>query len=252
MTNIATTIDEVLQKLDAIIAESVENNDHLGYFAYVYRRTTAQIGQAIIERKFEDNERMEKFDVLFANKYLDAYRDYHDGLPICRSWDEAFRAKKEKLTILQHIILGMNAHINYDLGMAAAEFTAGQRIDSMKNDFMRVNDVLASLVDELQVKVGRVSKLMFLLDWIGKRTDEEVMNFSMEKARKQAWNFAVTLSVTEGQEKEATIKEVDGIIGNLGDIVKHPPGKLLPFTLKIISRFEEKNVKKIIAKLEEE
>jgi len=252
MTNIATTIDEVLQKLDAIIAESVENNDHLGYFAYVYRRTTAQIGQAIIERKFEDNERMEKFDVLFANKYLDAYRDYHDGLPICRSWAEAFQAKKEKLTILQHIILGMNAHINYDLGMAAAEFTTGQRIDSMKNDFMRVNDVLASLVDELQVKVGRVSKLMFLLDWIGKRTDEEVMNFSMEKARKQAWNFAVTLSVTEGQEKDATIKEVDGIIGNLGEIVKHPPGKLLPFTLKIISRFEEKNVRKIIAKLEEE
>jgi len=242
----AKTIDEVLEQLDAIIADAVKNNDHLGYFAYIYRRTTAQIKQAILEKKYEDNERMEKFDVLFANKYLEAYYNFHNGLPVCKSWAVAFEAKKERRTILQHIILGMNAHINFDLGMAAAEYSRGSDIGSLKNDFMLVNDVLASLVDELQLRVGKVSRLMFLIDWIGKRNDEAVMNFSMEKARQQAWNFATALSVLEGQAKAAMIDEVDGVIGRLGDTIKHPPGKLLSYALKIISFVEEKEVKKII------
>jgi hypothetical protein len=252
MNNQAKTIDEVLEKLDAIIATSIANNDPLGFFAYIYRRTTAQIKQAILEGKFEDSARMEKFDVLFANKYLTAYRDFHTGLPVSRSWSTAFQAKKENLTILQHIILGMNAHINYDLGISAAEFTAGTQIDSLKKDFMRVNDVLASLVDELQVKVGSVSKLMFLLDWIGKRSDEAVMNFSMEKARQQAWNFGVSLSGLSDQEKKDKMQEVDEIIGRLGEVVKRPPGKMASYTIKLISRFEEKDVKKVLAKLEED
>jgi hypothetical protein len=247
----AKTIDEVLQQLDAIIAVSLKDNNPLGFFAYIYRRTTAQIKQAILDKKFEDNERMEHFDVWFANKYLGAYSDFIEGRPVCTPWAISFDIKKDRLTILQHILLGMNAHINYDLGMSAAEFTSGSKIESLKSDFMLVNDVLASLVDELQAKVGRVSKLMFLLDWIGKRTDEEVMNFSMEKARQQAWNFGVALSGSDEQVKVAKIEEVDGIIGNLGDIVKHPPGKVLAFTIKLISFFEEKDVKKIIERLEE-
>jgi hypothetical protein len=243
-------IDEVLDQLDVIIADASRDNDPMGFFAYIYRRTTAQIKQAIHEGKFEDNHRMEKFDVHFAGKYLDACRDYQSGRVVCAPWAVAFDAAKTKVTIIQNIILGMNAHINFDLGMAAAEFMNGQKIDSMKNDFMQVNNVLASLVDELQVKVGRVSRLMFLLDLIGKRSDEAVMNFSMAKARKQAWNFAIELSVLEGNEKKAKISEVEEFTRNLGELVKSPPGRLFNFMLKLISSFEEKDIKKIISKLE--
>jgi len=246
----AKTIDEVLKQLDAIIADSVKNNDPSGFFAYIYRRTTAEIKKSIVKGEFEDNDRMEKFDVLFANKYLEAYYNFHKGLPVCKSWAVAFQAKKERRTILQHIILGMNAHINFDLGMAAAEYTQGGDIGILKNDFMQVNEVLNSLVDELQVKVGRVSRLMFLLDWIGKRSDEEVMNFSMAKARQQAWNFANVLAILPEHEQKIAADKVDAIIGDLADTVKRPPGKLAAVVINIISRFEEKDVKKIIAKLE--
>jgi len=244
------TIDEVLERLDEIIALSSANNDPLGYFAYIYRRTTAQIQQAIQESKFEDNPRMEKFDVHFANKYLQAYTDYQEGKVVCSPWAVAFDIKNTRLTILQHIILGMNAHINYDLGLTAAEFTKGAPVESLKNDFMLVNDVLASLVDELQLKVGRVSRLMFLLDWIGQRNDEAIMNFGMGKARQQAWNFAVGISNLSDPEKKAKIEDVEGFTANLGEMVKHPRGKLLAFVIKIIARFEEKDVRTVIQKLE--
>lgn len=250
MDNQANTIDQVIDQLDAIIADSVKNNDPLGFFAYIYRRTTAQIKQAILDGKFEDNARMEKFDVHFANKYLDAYRDYHAGKPVCGPWAVSFDIKNTRLTILQHIILGMNAHINYDLGLTAAEFTEGAPIESLKNDFMRVNTVLASLVDELQVKVGRVSRLMFLLDWAGKRSDEAIMNFSMEKARQQAWNLATILSELDDQERQSKLNKVDQKIADLGKIVKLPPGRLIKLLVGLVSAFEEKNVSTVIKKLE--
>ena len=248
----AMTIDEVLERLDGIIAASLKDNDHLGFFAYIYRRTTYEIKKAILANKFEDNPRMEKFDVLFANKYLEVFDDFRAGRQVCRSWTVSFRAKKERMTILQHIILGMNAHINYDLGVAADEFIEEGVIDGFQNDFMMVNQVLAGLLDEMQVKVGRVSKLMFLIDWLGGRKDEVILNFSMEKARQQAWDLATRLKGLTGDEKETKKAEADRFTANLGEIVKRPPGKILRYVVKLVSLFEIKDIKKVVKKLEQD
>lgn len=246
----AKNIEEVLAQLDAIIDESARNNNALGIFAYVYRRTTAQIKQAVQNRVFEDNEGMEQFDVLFANKYLEAYRLYQNGIRCPAPWKVAFDACKEKHIILQHILLGMNAHINYDLGISAAEFTSGRSMQAFKNDFMKVNEILAGLTDELQSRLSRVSRLMFLLDWIGSRNDEAMINFSMVKAREQAWNFAVNLASEEGIEKVNHMENTESLTAGLGQIVRKPPGKLLSYTLRIISSFEEKDIRTITEKLE--
>lgn len=93
---------------------------------------------------------------------------------------------------------------------------------------------------------------MFLLDWIGKRNDEAVMNFSMEKAREQAWNFGLSLSQADAQARPERIAIAEEITSKIGNIVKHPPGKILAITIKLISFFEEKDVKKIISRLEAE
>lgn len=68
----ATSIKQVLEQLDFIIEETVNENNHLGVFAYVYRRTTAEIEHAINIGRFDDNARMEKMDVTFANFYIKA------------------------------------------------------------------------------------------------------------------------------------------------------------------------------------
>ena len=68
----ASTIEEVLAALDQIIDQTIQENNYLGIFAYVYRRTTAGIQQAIHEDAFEDSARMELFDVHFANYYIKA------------------------------------------------------------------------------------------------------------------------------------------------------------------------------------
>ncbi len=138
----ATTIDGVLQQLDAIIETARAENSALGYFAYVYRRTTAAIKQAIDAGRFVDNGRMEVFDVSFANLYLEAYEQYHCGDPCAASWQLAFAAALERKAFLQHVMLGMNAHINLDLGVAAGSLMKGKDLNDLEEDFRRVNDIL--------------------------------------------------------------------------------------------------------------
>lgn len=252
MAILAKTINEVLAELDRIIENTIVENNHLGIFAYVYRRTTAQIKKSITERQFEDNERMELMDVAFANLYLTAYQNYSNNLACSASWEVAFKSKLEKITIMQHLLLGMNAHINMDLGVAAATFSPGLSMPVLKNDFMKVNQILNDLTNEMQDRITKVSWLMVVLDWIGKNTDEMIINFSMVKAREQAWNLACVLSSTDDAERKTVIENNDKTIAGLGAVIKNPPGKLLKTVLKFISYFEEKNVKTIITKLEED
>jgi len=248
----AKTIDEVLEELDRIIDSTVAENNFLGIFAYVYRRTTAQIKQAILEKQFEDNERMELMDVAFANLYLTAYQRFSANLDCSASWETAFKAKNEKITIMQHLLLGMNAHINLDLGVAAAKSAPGANLPALKNDFMKVNQILNNLTNEMQERVSRVSRLMFILDWMGKNTDEKIANFSMVKAREQAWNLAGILAKSNEDERKTVINVADHTIAALGGMFINPPGKLLKMALKFVAAYEEKDVKTIIGKLKED
>ncbi|CAM3577175.1 DUF5995 domain-containing protein [Zobellia roscoffensis] len=97
-------------------------------FAYIYRRTPAQILKEVELGSFEDNEHMEKFDVEFANFYLDVYNGYVNNSKVSKSWQFAFDTQKDSLTILQHIMLGINTHINLDLGLAASAVMHGKEI----------------------------------------------------------------------------------------------------------------------------
>jgi hypothetical protein len=247
----AQSIDEVLEELDTIIEKSVQENNYLGIFAYIYRRTTAQIKTAIADKSFENNDRMEKFDVTFANFYLMAWQNYFNGGIVSNAWRAAFDARLEKLTVMQHLLMGMNAHINLDLGIAAEEIMPEDTIQDLKDDFMRVNGVLAGLVDEMQTKMARVSPLMFLLDWIGGRTEEKIINFSMAKAREYSWQNACRLSEMNKENKAEKISKMDSFVTDLSEIIKNPDFLILRLTLKFIRIFEVKNLSRMIAKLEE-
>ena len=243
------TIDEVIIALDKIIEKSIEDKDYLAVFAYVYRRTTAQIKAEIQAKSFNDNERMEKLDVNFANRYLDAYNQFVTENTSTSSWLVSFEARHKKLTILQHLILGMSAHINFDLGIAAAEMVRGEDIKDLKDDFMKVNDILANMINEMQDRIGKASRLLILLDWIGGNKDEKIANYNIKKARQFAWNVATTLALLEEDEKQKIIQKFDYKIGKFNGSILNPPGKILKTVLKIIGYFEEKDTKTIVENL---
>jgi hypothetical protein len=245
------SIQDVIIKLDKILEESIAENSRLGFFAYVYRRTTAEIAKEIELNNFEDNQRMEKFDIIFANLYLKAYQDYKDYKSVSRSWAFAFKASDHELTIIQHVLFGMNAHINLDLAIAAAETMQGKDIRAIEKDFDKVNDILFQITNELQERLSRVSPFMFLLDWIGKNSDEKIIDFSMRKARTQAWNSANLFWSLGPSNQEIAIRELDELVLKLSLLIRNPKTFLTKTFLKLMGYFEEKDVKTVILRLSE-
>lgn len=248
----ATTIQEVLDQLDIIIENSIAHNDRLGLFAYVYRRTTAEILKEIQLKNFEDNQRMEEMDVEFANLYLDAYQGHKNNTGVSKSWEFAFENSNEALTILQHIMMGMNAHINLDLGIATSSSMNGKELAEIESDFNKVNDILFNITNEIQGRLGRVSRLLFLLDIIAKKSDERIIDFSMRKARKQAWNSANLLWVLGADQQDGAIKGIDSMVLQLSEFIKSPKSRFVRFILKTIRIFEETDVGVVISKLKED
>lgn len=245
------TIDEVIEALDEIIQESKDNNSPLGYFAALYRKVTIKVKEGIAEGFFDDGPRMERLDVIFASRYLDAYWEYQMNEPVTLSWLKAFElSKKYWPIVLQHLLIGMNAHINLDLGIAAAEVMKGKDIQNLKDDFDKINEILSSLVKNVEQDLSEIwPTLKKILKWTGK-VDDFLINFSMEIARDGAWDFAVKLSKTPENEQEALINSRDESVANIGNLITNP-GWIASTIFKIIRLGEKGTVAEKIAKLED-
>ena len=218
------TIDDVITQIDNIIKFSEENQDPLGYFAVLYRRVTVEVKHGIATSFFDDAARMEQLDIVFAGKYLDAYYDYKKGNKIPESWQKAFDLSKNYWPItLQHLLIGMNAHINLDLGIAAAEVSAGKNILHLQNDFYKINQILASLVHGIQMNLCTIwPPLRTILLKTG-QYDNLLVDFSMEIARDGAWGFAKKLSITRESETAECIKIRDLAVARTADIITTNP-----------------------------
>jgi len=191
----AQNIDEVVDGLAEIVREATRTGDWIGYFAALYRQVTVEIRTAIHEGQFEDGPRMDRFDTLFGNRYFEAHDAWLRDRSGPRCWRETFGLLEDSDTVIvQHLILGVNAHINLDLAVTAARTSPGEDIQALRHDFLLINDILAGVVLVLEDSVGAVSPLLSLLDKVGGRTDEKILDFSVVQSRQEAWYNAVLLA----------------------------------------------------------
>ncbi|MCH7410862.1 DUF5995 family protein [Belliella sp. DSM 111904] len=233
-------IQEVISKMDEIIGECESESSRIGYFAILYRQVTVRIALGIAKGEFEDNPRMEHLDIIFAKRFIDAYEGYKSGKLITKSWQTAFDAAKSKHHIvLQHLLLGINAHINLDLGIAAVETVGTANLSTIKNDFDNINVVLGELVDGVKNNIGALSPLFRLLIRFAKDKDELLVNFSIRIARDGAWKFANDYHLAI--DKADCISTRDLIIAGLAEEMIRP-GSRLSNILKIISFTEWRSV----------
>ncbi|TGD58080.1 DUF5995 family protein [Flavobacterium humi] len=235
------TIHEVIETLNGIIEECKTNNCPLGFFAVLYREVTINVKEGISNNRFEDNVRMEKLDVFFANRYCKAYFDFKENKAISKSWKVAFDAKnKEHHLVLQHLLLGINAHINLDLGIATIRTIGDFPLDGIKNDFDHINNLLSDMTEQVKQKMGSISPVFKILMPLAKQWDDKIIQFSIETARKGAWDFAGQLNGDRTKE-ESIITERDYAISRLGTALISPV-RTLQWVLSIIRFFESKPV----------
>jgi hypothetical protein len=219
----ANNIDDVLVALDGILAETTARRSRLALFPALYRVVTARVHAGILGGRFADGPRMDRLDTVFAQRYLDAFAAYRDGGPVSKAWRVAFAAAEDgSLVSIQHLLLGMNAHINLDLGVAAAIVAPGPAIEDLRGDFERINEVLAELLEGVQSALGSASPMLRVLDRFCGRADERFADFSMVQARKQAWRVATVLASLSPEHQALAINLIDQQTATLGRLITRP------------------------------
>jgi len=231
----AESIDEVIGQLDGIIERAMAERDRLGFFAVLYRTVTAAVKAGIAQNRFEDGPRMGRLDVVFANRYLDAFHAYRNGGTPTESWRVAFGAgKSRRAVIMQHLLLGMNAHINLDLAIAASEVCPGAAIAGLERDFNEINTVLATLETGVEGEVCALSPWIDKLDHIDPRVGRTVANFSIDKARAHSWKVAQRLAHLSGDERARAIASIDHDIAVLARLIERPIGLGINMNLLLV------------------
>jgi hypothetical protein len=248
--SLPSDIDGVLAALDGVVASARARSSRVGYFAALYRKVTARVQQGIAEGFFDDGPRMERLDVCFANRYLEALRTWEAGGRPTRCWEVAFAAGGERRPlVLQHLLLGINAHINLDLGVASAATAPAGALPGLRRDFDRINETLASMVGQVRRDLAEVSPWIGLADRVGGRTDDEVVRFSIEVARAEAWRFAAELAPLPSEGWAGPIGGRDTRVARLADRVLHP-GPWVSAVLLVVRAREEQDVGRVLDVLE--
>lgn len=218
------TLNDVLVRLDAEIAAARAGLDRNGFFAALYARITREIQRMVVAGEFADGARMERLDVAFANRYFDALDASRANRAPSRCWGVAFSAAKSGgLIIFQHLLLAINAHINFDLGIAAAEVCPNRpALDAVKPDFDLLNQVFQSEVDEVENLIGVLSPQIALLDQLAGNVEERLVGFSLIRARERAWSNAAMLVETPVIFKATILSLQDGLVASFGQAIRSP------------------------------
>ena len=115
----STGIGALLHRMEGLLAPLEAAGDPARFFLATYLRTTRAVADELAGGGFRDPAWVERWDVAFADLSLDAVEDAQAGRRPPQPWAVAFGAgERDGLPPLRHVLLGMNAHINYDLAQS--------------------------------------------------------------------------------------------------------------------------------------
>jgi len=169
---------------------------------------------------FEDNAWVARLLQRFANYYfsaLEAYEKEPGGAPVV--WQVAFDATRQPRThVMQNLILGVNAHINYDLVFALMDMLGPEwaalspdgRLMRYR-DHCQVNEIIYQTVNAVQDQViDRYSKAMGWVDQLMGPLDEWLTASLISDWREQTWESATRLVETLADvERQAFLEQVE-------------------------------------------
>jgi len=208
------TVPALLGRMDALVAELDGEGSAGSYFLSTYTRTTRAVEAALEDGRFEDPAWVEEWDVVFADLYLDALRAYRaDPASAPRPWRVAFSADPS-LPPIAHLLLGMNAHINYDLPQALIavippkDFDDGHLMDRRRRDHERIDAVLAGRVSAEDGELEKAGPSRTPLDRVMTPLNQAASKRFLKEARLKVWHNTVALHEARLQGDDAYVRRL--------------------------------------------
>ena len=201
-------IDELIARMAALLEPLESAGDKRRYFHATYQRTTIAVAEEIKRGGFADPGWVEEWDVAFAGLYLDALEAGLAGKTPSRPWAIAFGAP-DGLPPLRHVLLGMNAHINFDLPQAIVavisdeQFADATLIARREADHRAIDEVLASRVAAEDEELASLSGPAPLLDRLLAPLNRLGTQRFLREARQKVWANATALSLARSQGPDA-------------------------------------------------
>jgi hypothetical protein len=183
----------LIVRMTDLLARLEDDGDPARFFLGTYLRTTRAVAAALDSGTFEDGNWVARWDVDFAALYLDAL-DAHRVDPAAPSapWRLAFGAKPG-LPPEAHVLLGMNAHINFDLpqsliAVIAPEAFADRALLALRRrDHERIDAVLAARVAEEDLALELVGGRRTPLDRVLAPANRFASRLFLRESRRKVW-----------------------------------------------------------------
>jgi hypothetical protein len=217
--------------------------DASGYFPAMYACVTDRIARTIQQGGFHGGADVDAFACTFADYYTHAFRR---EVPRPRCWQATWDVARDRsLLIVQHLLLGINAHVNHDLPLAVVALAeeSGRPLPELQPDFDAVNDVLEATFGDILDRLDRVSRWTNEASALG---GGRLFNFSLRRARAQAWEAAVRLDRLDAAGRGRYEADLDELVSVLAYLVTRPAWALRPLVWTA-SRLEEHDSRKVTA-----
>ena len=230
-------IDDVIARMAGLAGELRRAGDARLAFHATYLRTTQAVASALKDGFFADTDWVDRWDVAFARLYLDALVADQRGEPVPAPWAVAFGAaeRQPRMPAVRHVLLGMNAHINYDLPQALLavisdeEFGDASVRAAREADHRRIDEVLAARVREEDAELQRLEPARTWRDTVLQPLNRMATQRFLREARAKVWANAVELSLARraGPDSYARrLAELEELCGaRVADLVR--PGPVL-------------------------
>jgi hypothetical protein len=206
----STGIDGLIARMEALLAPLVARADPGRHFLATYLRTTRAVGEELARGGFLDPPWVERWDVAFADLYLDALEVAVAGRRPPEPWAIAFGAgKRADLPPLRHVLLGMNAHINYDLAQSLlavisdAEFDDPGLLARRARDHEHIDQVLVARVGAEDAELEALTGGRGLVDRLLQPANRLGTRRFLKESRAKVWANARLLAAARRQGPDA-------------------------------------------------
>lgn len=207
----------VVDRMSRTLDEWEECRDGRCVFLRCYALMTGNMITALDTGRFQDPEWVRDLIYGFAGYYfraLDAYERGADDTPLV--WKRAHDlARSSTTTVMEDLLLGINAHVNHDLPLALADSLGAQWADLLPaqrearfGDHAEVNRVIAETTDAVQAEVAqRYGRLLGVLDIAGGPLDEWQTGRYITAWRTDVWDLMLRLLDAKDAEELRSVRE---------------------------------------------
>lgn len=136
-------------------------------FAMAYLFMTHNARNLVRDGYFDNGNKMVNFVTTFAARYIEAIDEWESGRTwnVSQPWAVYFSSLESNRTdVTQDITIGMNAHINYDLAIAA--YQEGYAVPQWRDDYFRINDLMAQIDPNITHNLGRYDPQFYNTDFV--------------------------------------------------------------------------------------